>query len=159
MGSNVKQKVKGLLNPIEEQGFEIWNIEYVREGKEKQLRVFADKEGGIGIDDCEMISRFLSDKLDENDFIGETYSLIVSSPGMDRQLITDEHFQRFIGEAVEVSLYKGFEGRKKIPALLGKKTEDELFITPIDTITLKPESDEIRIPVNLVSKVNKMIIF
>ena len=158
MGSNVKQKVKELLRPIEEQGFEIWNVEYVREGKEKQLRVFIDKEAGIALDDCEMISRFLSEKLDETDPIGEPYSLIVSSPGMDRQLFTDEHFQRYIGEAVDVSLYKGFEGRKKIAAILGKKTESELFLTPIDTITLKPESDEIRIPVELVSKVNKMII-
>ena len=158
MGANVKKIVEDLLLPFEEKGFEIWNVEYVREGKERQLRVFADKEGGITIDDCETISRFISDKLDEDDPVGESYSLIVSSPGMDRQLIKDEHFSRYSGEAAEVSLYKGFEGRKKFAALLGQKTEDALFVTPINKITLKPESDEIQIPLELVSKVNLMVI-
>ena len=158
MGANVKKIIEDLLLPFEEKGFEIWNVEYIREGKERQLRVFIDKEGGITLNDCEMISRFLSDKLDEDSPIDEPYSLVVSSPGMDRVLLKDEHFSRYKGEAVEVSLYKGFEGRKKFAALLGKKTEDALFVTPINKITLKPESDEIRIPAELISKVNLMVI-
>jgi len=158
MSVNVKKVTEELLIPFEEKGFEIWNIEYVREGRDRQLRIFIDKEGGITLDDCEMISRFLSDKLDEDSPIYEPYSLIVSSPGMDRELLKDEHFSRYIGEAVEVSLYKGYEGRKKFAALLGKKTEEELYVTPINKITLKPESDEIRIPAELISKVNKMVI-
>ena len=159
MGTSIKKIIEELLIPIEEKGFEIWNVEYIREGKEKQLRVFADKEGGITIDDCEMISRYLSEKMDENDPINESYSLVVSSPGLDRILIKDEHFNRYLGEPVEVSLYKSVEGRKRFAAILGKKTDDALFVTPIDKDTLKPESDEIRIPADLVGKVNKLVIF
>jgi ribosome maturation factor RimP len=158
MSSNVKQKVEALLKPVCEMGFEIWNIEYARDGKERQLRVFADKEGGISLNDCETISRYLSEKLDEDNFIPESYSLIVSSPGMDRVLLKDAHFQRYTGRAVEVALYKSTNGRKKFSALLGRKTEDRLFMTPIDKITLEPESDEISIPLDLISKVNLMII-
>ena len=143
---------------MEAEGFEIWHIEFVREGKEKQLRVFVDKEGGIGIDDCETVSRYLSDRLDEDDPIGEPYGLVVSSPGMDRTLFSDNHFERYEGQAVEVSLFKGIDGRKKFAALLGKKTEEELFVTPIDRFTLKPESDEICIPRDLVSKVSLMVV-
>ena len=158
MSSKVKQAIEVLLKPIEEKGFEIWNIEYVREGKEKQLRIYADKDGGISLDDCEMISRFLSEKLDENDPIGEPYNLIVSSPGMDRVLLKDEHYKRYIGQAVEVALFKGVDGRKKFAAILGNKTEEGLYVTPIDNYTLKPVSEEIFIPMDIVSKVNLMVI-
>ena len=158
MGTSVKQTVENLLSPLKDEGYEIWNIEYVKEGKEKQLRVFVDKEGGIGIDDCEVVSRFLSDRLDEDDPVGDAYSLVVSSPGMDRQLIKDEHFVRYAGQPVEVALYKGYEGRKRFAALLGVRTDSELIVTPIDRNTLKPESSEIGIPLELVSKVNLLIV-
>ena len=154
----VKSDVLEMLKPLEDEGYEIWNVEYVREGKERQLRVFVDKEGGIGIDDCEAVSRFLSDKLDEQGTVSEAYSLIVSSPGMDRPLLKDEHFTRYAGQAVEVALYSGFEGRKKFAALLGKRTEQALYVTPIDSVTLAPESEELCIPAELVSKVNLMVI-
>ena len=159
MGTSIKHTVEGLLTPLESEGFEIWNVEFVKEGKDKQLRVFIDKEGGIGIDDCEKVSRFLSDKLDESDLIDESYSLIVSSPGMDRQLIKDSHFERYAGSQVEIALYRGFEGRKKFTALLGPKTDIELTVTPIDRYSLEPESPEIRIPLDIVSKVNLLVVF
>ena len=158
MGVSVKNIVAEMLRPLEAEGYEIWNVEYVREGGDMQLRVYIDKDGGIGIDDCEAVSRYLSLKLDEENTIDEAYSLVVSSPGMDRQLFTDEHFLRYEGEAVQVALYKGFEGRKKFAALLGKKTEESLCVTPIDSLTLAPEGEELCIPAGLVSKVNLMII-
>ena len=154
----IKDKVTELLKPVEDDGYEIWNVEYAREGKEKQLRVFIDKEGGVGIDDCEAVSRFLSDKLDEADLIGEAYSLVVSSPGMDRVLLKDSHFERYAGQAVEVALYRAFEGRKKFCALLGRKTEEALYVTPIDNVTMKPASGELCVPTELVSKVSLMIV-
>ena len=157
MGRNIKQSVEELLRPFEDEGYEIWNVEYVKEGKEKQLRIYIDKEGGIGIQDCETVSRRLSEKLDEGDFVDVAYSLIVSSPGMDRQLLKDSHFKRYAGCPVEVSLYKVFEGRKKFAALLGEKSSDALYVTPIDRATLQPEADSIAIPAELVSKVNLMI--
>jgi len=159
MGKSVKQAVIDLLAPFEDEGFEIWNVEYAKEGKEKQLRVFVDKEGGIGIDDCEVVSRFLSGKLDAEDPIGESYSLVVSSPGMDRQLIKDEHFSRYAGKPVEVALYKSYEGRKKFAALLGAKSENELRLTPIDRNTLRPDAEEIAVPLEIVSKVNLLVVF
>jgi len=158
MGTSIKHIVENLLKPLESDGYEIWNVEYVKEGKEKQLRVFIDKEGGIGIDDCEFVSRFLSEKLDDEDPIDDAYSLIVSSPGMDRPLLKDEHYSRYAGMPVEVALYKGFDGRKKFAALLGCRTEDKLYVTPIDRDTLGPDADEIAIPLEIVSKVNLMVI-
>ena len=158
MGTSVKSIVEELLKPLEDEGYEIWNVEFVREGKEKQLRVFIDKEGGIGIDDCEAASRFLSERLDEENAINESYSLVVSSPGMDRQLLKDEHFKRYEGKAVHVALYKSFEGRKRFVALLGKKTGENLYVTPVDKLTLAPEGSELCIPADLVSKVNLMIV-
>ena len=158
MGKNVKQTVENMLKPLELEGYEIWNVEYVKEGKEKQLRVYVDREGGVTIDDCESVSRFLSEKLDADDLVDEAYSLVVSSPGMDRLLLKDGHFSRYIGNPVEVALYKGLDGRKKFAALLGSKTDSELFVTPINRDTLEPEADEMAIPLELVSKVNLLIV-
>jgi len=157
MGKNVKQTVENMLKPLELEGYEIWNVEYVKEGKEKQLRVYVDREGGVTIDDCETVSRYLSARLDGQDN-GEISSLIVSSPGMDRLLLKDGHFSRYIGNPVEVALYKGLDGRKKFAALLGSKTDSELFVTPINRDTLEPEADEMAIPLELVSKVNLLIV-
>ena len=161
MGESVKSRVEALLGPLEERGYEIWNVEYAREGRERQLRVYVDKEGGIGVDDCEVVSRWLSDVLDAEDFIGEAYSLVVSSPGMDRVLVKEEHFERYAGRAVEVALYKGFEGRKKFTAILEGKTEKEIIVTPVGSVTGKKngEAETLRIPVELVSKVNLMVEF
>ena len=147
-----------MLEPLEEEGYEIWDVEYVREGKDRQLRVYIDTEGGVSLDDCENVSRYLSDRLDEDDPVGEAYNLVVSSPGMDRKLLKDGHFLRYAGQPVEVALYKGFEGRKKFAALLGEKDGGALRVTPIDRLTLEPEGGEISIPLDLVSKVNLMVI-
>jgi ribosome maturation factor RimP len=159
MSARVSKIVEALIAPLEEDGFELWNVEYAKEGKEKQLRVFVDKIGGISIDDCETVSRYLSEKLDEADPISEPYDLIVSSPGMDRPLLRDEHYGRYAGHPVEISLYKGFEGRKRFVAILGERTKERLCVTPIGRDTLKPEGEEIAIPLELVSKVNLMVIF
>ena len=90
---------------LAENGLSLYDAEYVKEGPDRVLRVYIDKEDGyIGTEDCEKVSRFLSDKLDELDPIEDNYVLEVSSPGLDRELKKDEHFSRYIGEEVEVSL-------------------------------------------------------
>lgn len=101
----------------------LYHLEYVKEGPDKVLRVYIDKEEGyISTQDCENVSRFLSDKLDSADPIEENYVLEVSSPGLDRVLITEEHFKRYLGEEIEVSIYKEIDGSKKIEGtLLGYK--------------------------------------
>jgi len=147
------------MAPLETEGYELWDVEFVRAGREKELRVFVDKDGGIGIDELEVVSRMLSDGLDADDRIEGAYTLIVSSPGMDRALLKDEHFERYAGQPVEVSLYKGFCGYKKFPALLGSKSPDGLRVTPVDALTLAPKDDEMLVPGELVSKVRLLVVF
>jgi len=93
-------------------------VEFVNEGTEYFLRVYCDVEGGIDIDDCVEISHYISDWLDEEDFISENYTLEVSSPGLGRPLKKDKDFERSIGEEVEVKLYKAFEEQKEFSGTL-----------------------------------------
>ena len=108
---------------LAENGYELYNTEFVKEGRDWFLRVYidfvTDTEGVyIGSDDCEKVSRFLSEKLDEEDPIAQNYYLEVSSPGMDRPLLTEAHYQRYTGRLVEVRLYKGIDGTKNIEGTL-----------------------------------------
>lgn len=96
----------------DELGFDIWGIVYVKEGAEWYLRVFIDKEDGIGIDDCEAMTRPLSDKLDELDPIPESYFLEVGSAGLERELIRESHFESCIGKDVRVHLIIASDGVK-----------------------------------------------
>lgn len=114
---------------LAEKGLSLYDAEYVKEGPDRVLRVYIDKEDGyIGTEDCEKVSRFLSDKLDELDPIEDNYVLEVSSPGLDRELKKDEHFSRYIGEEVEVSLYKAIDGEKKLVGKLVSKDAEGLKI-------------------------------
>ena len=98
-----EQKTEALLAPLlEEHRFELVDVEFVKEAGTWFLRAYIDKPGGITIDDCELVSRALSDLLDEKDFIEETYILEVSSPGLGRPLKKDRDFERSLGESVEV---------------------------------------------------------
>ncbi len=109
-----EERAEALLGPIvETYGCRIYDVEYVKEGGEWYLRAFIDKEGGVNIDDCENVSRALSDKLDEEDFISEAYTLEVSSPGLGRTLKKDRHLENSIGCEVEVKAYKPLEDNKK----------------------------------------------
>lgn len=100
------QAEKLILPIINDNNFELVDIEYVKEGGGKILRAYIDKPGGITIDDCELINRAFSDILDENDFIEESYILEVSSPGLGRQLKKPRDFERSIGDDVDIKLYK-----------------------------------------------------
>lgn len=102
------ERFEAMLMPVlDEHGFELYDTEYVKEGSDYFLRAYIDKPGGITIDDCETVSRALSAKLDDEDFIPEAYILEVSSPGLGRQLKKDRHFQKSIGEEVEIKLFQG----------------------------------------------------
>ena len=103
---------------VEEQGCTLWDVEYVKEAGSWYLRVFIDKEGGVSINDCEAVSRPLSDKLDEVDPIEGSYVLEVGSAGADRVLKKPEHFAAFIGSEVEVRLYRAQEGKKEFVGVL-----------------------------------------
>lgn len=117
--SKTEEAVFNLAEPIaKENGCFIYDIEFVKEGGLYFLRVYADKEGGINLDECEVISRALSDKLDESDPIKQNYYLEVSSPGIERKLKTKEHFERYIGEKIDIGLYKAIDKSKQLTAVL-----------------------------------------
>ena len=112
--AKVSDTVAALALPVvEEAGCTLWDVEYVKEAGAWFLRVYIDKEGGVSIDDCEAVSRPLSDLLDEADPIEGSYTFEVSSAGADRALKKPEHFEKFRGEEVEVKLYRPREGRKE----------------------------------------------
>lgn len=117
--AKVTDTVAALALPVVEgAGCALWDVEYVKEAGEWFLRVYIDKEGGVSIDDCEAVSRPLSDLLDEADPIEGSYTFEVSSAGADRVLKKPEHFARFMGDEVEVKLYRPRDGRKDHVGLL-----------------------------------------
>ncbi len=117
--AKVTELTAGLAAPIvEAAGCSLWDVEYVKEAGEWFLRVYIDKEGGVSINDCEAVSRPLSDALDEADPIEGSYTLEVSSAGADRVLKKPEHFTAFLGSEVDVKLYRAREGRKELTGVL-----------------------------------------
>ena len=125
-----EQKTEELVLPIiSDKGFELVDVEYVKEAGEWYLRVYIDKPGGITIDDCELVSRSLSDLLDEKDFIKDAYILEVSSPGLDRPLKKDKDFARSLGKEVEIKTYKAVNNQKEFTGTLKAYDEDTVTIT------------------------------
>ena len=117
--AKVTDAVAALALPVvESAGCSLWDVEYVKEAGTWFLRVYIDREGGVSIDDCEAVSRPLSNVLDEADPIEGSYTFEVSSAGADRALKKPEHFARFQGEEVEVRLYRPREGRKEFVGVL-----------------------------------------
>ena len=112
--AQVEETVEALLLPVAEaNGVRIYDVEYVKEGSDYYLRLYIDKDGGVTIDDCENVSRAMSDILDREDPIPEAYILEVSSPGLGRTLKKDRHFANSIGEEVEGSLFAPDENGDK----------------------------------------------
>ena len=117
--SKITELVTDLARPVvEENGCSLWDVEYLKEAGSWYLRLYIDKEGGVSIDDCEAVSRPLSDRLDQADPIEGSYTFEVSSAGADRALKKPEHFVQFQGSEVEVKLYRPREGRKEFVGLL-----------------------------------------
>jgi len=130
-----EMKTEALITPIvDEKGFELVDVEYVKEGSNWYLRAYVDKEGGITINDLESVSRILSDKLDEEDFISDAYILEVSSPGLGRPLKKDKDFDRNMGNEIEVHLYRAVDRQKQLVGLLKAYNAD--------TITIENEDGE-----------------
>ena len=115
----VTEQVAQFALPIVESfGCQLWDVEYVREGSERFLRVYIDKDGGIDIDDCEKIHRALDPVLDEKDPIAESYYFEVCSAGLERALKRPGDFERFMGSPITVKLYRPRNGLKEIPCVL-----------------------------------------
>ena len=123
-----EQKTEELLLPIvEENGFELVDVEYVKEGSNWYLRAYIDKPGGITVNDCEVVSRRLSDILDEEDYIDDAYILEVSSPGLGRPLKKEKDYKRSLGKLIEIRTYRMVEKRKEFTGVL--KEYDEKTVT------------------------------
>ena len=126
---NTASVVRELAAPVaEELGYMLWDVEYVKEGAEMVLRITIDKEDGIGIDDCERMHRAIDPVLDEADPIENSYRLEVSSPGIERALTRNEHFDFCIGVEVGAKLYAPFNGMKSVRGILNDNFEDSVVI-------------------------------
>lgn len=139
-----EQKTEEILIPImEKNGFELWDVEYVKEGSNWYLRAYIDKPGGINVNDCELVSRELSDILDEKDYIQEAYILEVSSPGLGRPLKKEKDFARSIGQEVEIRTYRMIDKQKEFTGVLAAYDKDTVTIEQDEETTRTFNRNEI----------------
>ena len=129
-----ESRTEALLLPLmEEFGFELVDVEYVKEGGSWYLRAYIDKEGGITVNDCEAVARRMNDLLDEEDFIEESYIFEVSSPGLTRPLKKEKDYEKSIGRLLDIKLYKPVEGKKEYAGILKEYNKDIIIIESDDT--------------------------
>lgn len=140
MAIKIAEEAERLANAITApMGLRVYDAEFIKEGTKKVLRIYIDKPGDyVAIDDCEAVSRALSDRLDEQDFIEDAYTLEVSSPGLERHLKRDWHFEEAVGETVDVKLFHPLNGQKKLSGTLAGGNLKE-------GIVLKTEDKELHI--------------
>ena len=143
-----RQAIAALVRPWAESacqtaGCTLWDVEYLREGGENYLRITIDKPEGVGISDCEAVSRLMNDILDTEDPIDESYSFQVSSPGVERELKKPEHFERYLGEKIRLRLYKAVDGAKEHIGALQKADEDEIVLLCDDGRTVSFPRDNV----------------
>lgn len=145
--ANIEEKVEKLVEPIIEKiGYELYNVEYAKEGKNYFLRIFIDKGNGIDLNDCEKVNDAITDILDEENYIKEQYFLEVSSPGIERILRKNKHLKQNIGQQINVKLFKKDENGVK--EYLGKLKEfDDL------KIVIEQDENEIQIERKNISQI------
>ena len=134
-GGNTVKIVWDIVEPLaKELGLSIWDVRFLKEGSQWYLRVFIDKDGGVGIDDCVNLSHAIDGPLDEANPIEQAYILEVSSPGVERDLVRDEHFEAFIGEKIKVKMIRPIEGKREFSGVLESYDDGNI------TIRLEDES-------------------
>ena len=139
-----EQRTEELISPIIEQNqFELVDVEYVKEGGTWYLRAYIDKPGGITVDDCEVVSRALSDLLDKHDFIEDAYVLEVSSPGLGRPLKKEKDFARSIGEEVDVRTFRAISHQKEFTGILRDYDKEKIVLEMEDQELLEIERADI----------------
>ncbi|MCI9336684.1 MAG: ribosome maturation factor RimP [Lachnospiraceae bacterium] len=135
-------RTQALLEPIaEEFGVSVYDVEYVKEGADYHLCAYIDKPDGVNIQDCENVSRALSDALDREDFIADAYVLEVSSPGLGRALKKDKHLQASVGENVDVKLFKPIDKCREFSGVLDRFDEDSITILDGETVRTFKRTD------------------
>lgn len=155
MTSNITTLVEELIHPIlEGKDLELVDVEYIKEGNDWFLRVYLDKEGGIGIEECSLVSGELSEELDRVDIIEENYFLEVSSPGVERPLKTKKDFMENINENIYVTLYVNIDGAKEYEGILKDFTNDVVTIA----YKIKTRTKEVEIPYDKVAKARLAVV-
>ncbi len=127
--AKIEEKVESLIEPkVQELGYNLYDVEYVKEGKDYYLRVYIDKDTGISLEDCELVSNNINELLDQADYIKEQYFLEVSSPGIERILKKDKHLKDNIGAKVQIKLFKPVNGKKQYEGILKNFNESNIEI-------------------------------
>ena len=139
----ITEQVTQFAQPVvEANGCKLWDVEYVREGSERYLRLYIDKDGGVDIDDCEKVHRAMDPILDEKDPIAESYHFEVCSAGLERTLKRPSDFAQFMGSPILIKLYRPRNGLKEIPAIL-QSYEDGRITAQAGKETLTFEKSEV----------------
>lgn len=127
---SVEAKTEHLIQPIiDANNFELYDVEYVKEGGEYYLRVYIDKEGGITVEDCQLVSRAFNEILDREDYISDQYIFEVSSPGLLRPLKKEKDYVRSVGKLIDIKLYKAVEGQKEYTGILKEYDSETVTLT------------------------------
>lgn len=127
--ASIEERVENLVEPkVKELGYNLYDVQYAKEGKDYFLRIFIDKPEGIDLNDCEKVNDGINSLLDEADYIKEQYFLEVSSPGIERVLRKDSHLQSTIGKEIEIKLFKPLNNKKEYVGILEKFDEENIVI-------------------------------
>jgi len=128
-GNSIESKVQSLLEDIiVNMGYDLYDVQYIKEGKDHYLRITIDKYDGISIDDCEKVNNEVNDILDEADYIEEQYFLEVSSPGIERTLRKEKHFIKQIGQEIYIKLFKQIDSQKELIGILKEYNNKDITV-------------------------------
>lgn len=131
------ERVEKIIKPIaQEMGFDLWNIQFIKEGSQWYLRLFIDKDGGVDINDCVAFTHAVTKPLDEADPISQSYMLEVSSPGVERELVNDEHFEKYIGCPVMMRLIRAIDGVRDFNGVIVSYHNKEITLRLQDDSTV-----------------------
>ncbi len=146
--SKIEEKVEELITKtVNELGYEIYDVMYVKEGKDNYLRIFIDNNSGISLDDCEKVNNAITDMLDEADIIKDQYFLEISSPGVERHIRKDQQLEAHIGKDINIKLFKAIDKQKELTGTLQKFDKEQ--------ITLLIDNQEIIIERNNISSMKR----
>ena len=127
--ASIEERVESLIeSTVNSLGYDLYDVEYAKEGKDYFLRIFIDKEPGIDLNDCEKVNDGINDLLDKADYIKEQYFLEVSSPGIERILRKDKHLESNIGGLVEVKMFKSIDGQKVLQGILKEFSKENIVL-------------------------------
>ena len=139
--AKIEEKVENLVkDKVQKLGYNLYDVEYVKEGKEFYFRIYIDKPTGITLEDCELVSNNVNELLDEADYIKEQYFLEVSSPGIERILKKDKHLKENIGKKVQIKLFKPFNGQKQYEGILKDFNENAVTIENLQNLKIERQN-------------------